>query len=210
MTSSRRDRLIDTAIALFNRDGYHATGIDKILAESGVAKMTLYKHFKSKEELIATALRQRGQRRLAWLETTVERRATAPRGRLLAVFETLGEWFTSADFNGCLFAKASAEFPDPKNPIHAAAAEHHRETLRFLKKLAGEAGAPRPAPLARQLMLLIQGATVVTQVNGPVAAADQAHKAAEILIHAALAPAAPAVSEPATSHTLTRIMAEVN
>ena len=82
---SRRDHLIDTAIRLFNENGYHATGIDKILAESGVAKMTLYKHFKSKDELILAALARRDRYWREWFEGTLERRAETPRGRLIAV-----------------------------------------------------------------------------------------------------------------------------
>ena len=84
MAPSRRDHLVDTALELFIRDGFHATGIDKILAESGVAKMTLYKHFKSKDELILSALRRRDERFRNWFMRAVESRAQAPRQRLLA------------------------------------------------------------------------------------------------------------------------------
>ena len=67
MPSPKRDHLVDTAAALFQRDGFHATGIDTILAEAGVAKMTLYNHFKSKDELIVAALEVEGARYIAWL-----------------------------------------------------------------------------------------------------------------------------------------------
>ena len=87
MASRRRDHLVDIALDLFSRDGFHATGIDKILAESGVAKMTLYKHFRSKDELILAALRRRDERFRNWFMRTVERRADTPRERLLAMFD---------------------------------------------------------------------------------------------------------------------------
>ena len=78
MASGKRDHLIDTALGLFSRYGYHAMGIDRILAESGVAKMTLYNHFKSKDELILAVLRRRDERFRNWFMRTVERRAKAP------------------------------------------------------------------------------------------------------------------------------------
>ncbi len=182
MPQSRRDHLIDTAVALFNREGYHATGIDRILSEAGVAKMTLYKHFKSKNDLILAALRRREDRWMDWFGQTVDRRAATPAGRLLAVFDTLDEWFLRADFFGCMFIKAASEYPDLDDPIHTVATEHHRKVLAYLRELAQAAGAKRPAKLAREMMLLVEGAIAVTQVNGPVGAAQQAAKVAEVLI----------------------------
>ncbi len=186
MASAKRDRLIDTAIELFNRDGYRATGIDKILAESGVAKMTLYNHFGSKDELILAALERRDARWRAWFGHALARRAESPRGRLLAVFDALEEWFAQADFQGCMFMRAASEFCACDDPIHAASAEHQRLFLAELRDLAADAGAQRPAKLARELLLLVMGAIVATQVNGPVGAGTAAKKAAEVLIEAAL------------------------
>jgi len=187
MSATPRERLIDTALELFNRQGYHATGIDGLLAEAGCAKMTLYHHFGSKEGLIRAALEARDARWRTWLRNRVETLAEAPRDRLLAVFAALDEWFRRPDFRGCLFAKAAAEYPDLADPIHRAAALHQREILGYLRGLAADAGAPRPARLARALMLLVQGAVAVTQVNGRVGAAETARAAAETLIAAALA-----------------------
>ncbi len=136
MAPSRRDHLVDTALELFIRDGFHATGIDKILAESGVAKMTLYKHFKSKDELILSALRRRDEHFRNWFMRAVESRAREPRQRLLAIFDALDEWFSGRDFNGCMFINASAEFARPDDPIHVAgqadAAKHARRAARTL------------------------------------------------------------------------------
>ncbi len=186
MASAKRDRLIDTALELFNRDGYRATGINKILAESGVAKMTLYNHFGSKDELILAALKRRDARWRAWFGHALARRAESPRGRLLAVFDALEEWFAQADFQGCMFIRAASEYCPCDDPIHAAAAEHQRQTLAGLRDLAAAAGAQRPAKLARELLLLVMGAIVATQVNGPVGAGTAAKKAAEVLIEEAL------------------------
>ena len=186
MASAKRDRLIDTAIELFNRDGYRATGIDKILAESGVAKMTLYNHFGSKDELILAALERRDARWRAWFRHALARRAESPRGRLLAVFDAIEEWFAQADFQGCMFMRAASEFCACDDPIHAASAEHQRQFLADLRDLAAAAGAQRPAKLAREILLLVMGAIVATQVNGPVGAGKAAKKAAEVLIEEAL------------------------
>ncbi|MGH7058716.1 MAG: TetR/AcrR family transcriptional regulator, partial [Acetobacteraceae bacterium] len=92
MASLRRDHLVQTALALFSRHGYHATGIDRILAESGVAKMTLYKHFRSKDDLILAALRHRDEQFCRWFQSEIEARAAHPRERLLAVFDVLEAW----------------------------------------------------------------------------------------------------------------------
>ena len=185
-TSTRRDQLIDTALELFYRDGFHATGIDKILARAGVAKMTMYKHFKSKDELILAALRRRDERFRNWFMRDVERRAQGPRERLLAVFDTIEAWTDSAGFSGCMFINACAEYGDSDNPIHAASAEHKRLVLAYLRQLAVAAGAPDPDELTAELGLLIEGAIVMAHVCGQRGATTTARGAAQKLIDRAL------------------------
>ena len=109
----------------------------------------------------------------------LERRAAGPRERLPAIFDVLQEWFEAPDFNGCMFINASAEFGDPGNPIHAAAAEHKRLILGYFRELARAAGAADPGQLAEGLMLLTEGAIVMR-------AARQARACAEVLIERAL------------------------
>ena len=92
MATSRREHLVDTALELFYQDGFHATGIDKILAKAGVAKMTMYKHFKSKDELILAVLRRRDELFRNWFMREVERRAQTPSERLLALFDVYDDW----------------------------------------------------------------------------------------------------------------------
>lgn len=187
MASSRRDHLVDTALALFCRDGFHATGIDRILAESGVAKMTLYKHFKSKDELILAALRRRDELWRNWFMRAVEGRAKEPRARLLAVFDVLDEWIGGKDFSGCVFINASAEFADHDDPIHCAAAEHKRLVKGYLRDAAAAAGAGDPDALATEIALLVEGAIVLAHVAGQTDAAGRARKAAETLVARAIA-----------------------
>ena len=164
MASDRRELLVDTALMLFNRDGYHATGIDRILAVAGVAKMTLYKHFKSKDDLIVAALRRREALFVERLVSRIEALATTPKGQLLSLFDALDEWFGEPDFAGCMFIKAAGEFASPEDPIHVAASEHKHLLLKYLRELAAAAGARKPRELAGGLMLLIEGAIVMAHV----------------------------------------------
>ena len=190
MRPSRRDHLIDSALEVFYRDGFHATGIDKVLAEAGVAKMPLYNHFRSKDELILAALRRRDERFRNWFMRCVEARASDPRARLLAAFDVLGEWFRQPDFSGCMFINASAEFARADSPIHAACAEHKRLLRDYVAGLARAAGAAEPAALARQLSLLIEGAIVTAHVSGEKEAAAEAKQVAEQLLERELRAAA--------------------
>lgn len=183
MASNKREQLIDTAQSLFAREGYHATGIDRILAESGVAKMTLYKHFRSKDELILAVLEQRGQATLAGLSQL--RAALPPREALLKSFDGLHEWIHQGDFCGCSFINAAAEFHDHDHPIHrqaaafkAAFAEHFRELLQML-------GVDQAQALAAQLQFLLEGALSMAHVQGAGDQALQAKAAAEVLLAAA-------------------------
>ena len=182
MAESKRDRLIDTALDLFCRNGFHATGIEQILAEAGVAKMTLYKHFKSKDELILAALRRRDEKDRNWFMRAVERRARSPKRRLLAVFDAIDDWLSEKDFTGCVYIGAAHEFGDPKNPIHAAAAEHKLLVLDYIRGLAEAAGAADADDLAYKLTLLIEGATVMAQVCGHRKASRRAKDAARKML----------------------------
>lgn len=189
MASSKRDQLIDTALELFSREGFHATGIDRILSESGVAKMTLYNHFKSKDELILAALRRRDETFRNWFMRTVEASADTPRGRLLATFDVLEQWMRQEGFCGCTFINATAEFGERGEAIRGSCAEHKRLVLDYLEKLAAAAGAADPKELAFDLNLLAEGAIVTAQIMRTNDAARRAKRAAEILIDAAVGPA---------------------
>ena len=110
-SSAKRDALLDTAEALFARHGYRAVGIDAVLAAAGVAKMTLYKHFRSKEELIAAVLKRRASAIAAGLAKRIAAAPEDPGTRLLAVFDWLEQAVCSPQFHGCLFIKAASEYP---------------------------------------------------------------------------------------------------
>lgn len=136
MASNKRDQLLNTAENLFYREGYHATGIDRILAEAGVAKMTLYKHFKSKDELILAVLDARHELMLTRLRERAAR--LPPREALLGIFDGLHGMIHGNDaFCGCLFINAAAEYHDRDHPIHRRSSAYKAELLDYLRELLG-------------------------------------------------------------------------
>lgn len=185
MASTKRDQLVDTALQAFYQHGFHATGIDTIIEKAGVARMTLYKHFKSKDALILAVLQRRDERFRTWFMDVVERSGATPAGRLIAMFDALEVWFAGRDFAGCMFINAAAEFADPDHPAHQASAEHKRLMLDYVRGVTRAAGAAAPERLADGLMLLMEGAIVMRHVGGDIEAARRAKEAAMILIDAA-------------------------
>ncbi|MCM1982546.1 TetR/AcrR family transcriptional regulator [Lyngbya confervoides] len=111
-----RDRIMQAASTLFYQKGVQNVGIDRIIAELGVAKMSLYNHFKSKDALIAAWLQQRDHNWRDWFQHRVEALATAPQERLLAMFDALQKWFSQPDFCGCAFINSAVELVDPEHP----------------------------------------------------------------------------------------------
>ncbi len=187
----RKEHLVETALELFNRDGFHATGIDKILARAGVAKMTLYKHFASKDELILAALQLREERFFDNLQQRAQQLQAEhyngePAGALWALFDTVGEWMRGDDFCGCTFINASAEFGELSDPAHRLAAEHKLRLRDVITKQLQPLNKQQPQRLAQQLLLLLDGAIVHAQTTGNRDAIDDARAAAEQLV--AIAP----------------------
>jgi AcrR family transcriptional regulator len=163
--SRRRELLIDTAIALFAENGYHATGIDRILEESGVSKKTLYRHFRSKDELILAALKKYdGLFRNDFMRQVVDS-AETPRGRLLALFDVAESWFGQNNFYGCMFINAIGEYSLADTPIRQACKDFKAMMRGFIQKLCVDVKAPNPASLAEELALLFEGAIVTAQVS---------------------------------------------
>lgn len=185
--ASKKEHLVETAVKLFGREGFHATGIDRILQEAGVARMTLYKHFPSKDDLILAALRRRDEQFRAWFKSAIEKRGGTPAERLLASFDALEEWFegkafSGIPFTGCAFINASAEYSETQHPVHQVAAEHKRLIMEYLRLLASSSGARDPDELAWEIALLHEGAIVTAQVSGDEKAASGAKQIARLLM----------------------------
>ncbi len=186
MRPSVRDELVRNALDVFYQNGFHATGMDMLVRETGVSKTTMYKHFRTKEDLILAALRLRDENLRNWFYRRVEHLADTPRDQLVALFDALGEWFQSDTFFGCMFIKASAEFQGPDDPIHLQGAQHKKMLKDYAQTLATNAGAERPEVLAEQLMLLKEGAIVLQAMHVEGDHAARAKGAAKSLINSAI------------------------
>jgi AcrR family transcriptional regulator len=169
-----RERILETAYELFSRRGTRAVGVDTIIAESGVAKMTLYRNFASKDDLILEFLRRRDERwTRAWLQGEVLSRADAPADRLLAIFDVFGEWFARDDFEGCAFINVMLECVDRGSPVRQACVEHLAAIRGFVRELAADAGVPDGDVdhVAAQWHLLMKGSIVAAAEGDRLAAA---------------------------------------
>jgi AcrR family transcriptional regulator len=180
-----RDLILETAAHLFFRDGYRAVGVDTIVAESGVSKMTLYRHFASKDELIAAYLHGVNDQFWAWFNAAVST-ASDPRGQLLAVFGALEKLVGSPTCYGCPFLNAAVDFPEPEHPGHRISLEHKNAVRARFGELAAQAGAAQPERLADHLMLLMDGAFMAVRLYGAHNPAVHVSEAAAQLVDAQL------------------------
>src|SRR6267142_1097007 len=164
--SSARERIDHAAYELFSRHSIRTIGVDTVAARAGVAKMTLYKHYPSKDQLALAFLRRREELwTRSWLQAEMERRARAPAARLLAVFDVFEKWFRRRDFEGCSFIKVLLEHDDRGHPVRTAA-EAHIETIRaFLRRLAADAGVRDADAFARQLQMVMMGSIVAAHAG---------------------------------------------
>ncbi len=182
MTFSKREQIIETALALFCHDGFHVTGIDRIVHESGVAKMTLYNHFKSKGELILAVLRRKDELWRNWLMHEVECRSQEANKRVLTIFDCLYESIQDDEFCGCLFSAASQEFPQDDNPIHMVAAEHKRLVKAYIKNLLEQLELKNPEDTANKICIIMEGVLSAAQVSNNAQLALDAKEIVELLL----------------------------
>lgn len=180
---SARDRLLATAGRLFYERGFLGVGVDEIVAESGVAKMTLYRHFRSKDDLVVAYLRRADDEFSDWFERALATERE-PRAKLSAVFRALGVLAQSQQCLGCTFQMSASEYPDPSHPAHKIAVAHKREARRQFADLARKAELRDPGKLADQLLLLMDGAWVASRMFGRNNPARHVADAAEALIAA--------------------------
>lgn len=178
---SARERIIEAAYDLFSRQGTRAVGVDAIIERSGVAKMTLYRHFRSKQDLVLAFLQRREQLwTMDWLAREIRARAADPKGRLLAVFDVFHDWFQSPTFEGSPFINVLLEY-EADNKIHEAAAHHLAQVRAVLREQAQEAGLPDATSFANVWHMLMKGA-IVAAGGGNRNAALEARRAAELIL----------------------------
>jgi len=158
-------------------------GVDTIIAEAGVAKMSFYHHYKSKDLLVEEYIRRRDGWWRKWLQTTVERLASDPREQTLAIFDALAQRFSNPEYRGCAFINVLAELGnEPEHPAYQAALEHKQQVLAYIQGLMEAAGVADPPYLARQFMLLLDGALVTAGREGTTEAASLARQIATQLL----------------------------
>jgi AcrR family transcriptional regulator len=162
-----RQHILDIAGDLFFRKGYRAVGVDTIVQEAGIAKMTLYRYFPSKDDLIVAYLEQVNQLFWDWFDAAIEPYEGEPRRQLGAVFAALEKLVKSPQCYGCAFLVAASEFPELDSPGHRVALAHKQTVRDRLRELAGQAGARKPDVLADQLALLMDGGFAAVRVFGP-------------------------------------------
>jgi len=182
---SKREQIVSEALKLFYRDGFNATGVDKIARVAGVSKKTLYNHFKSKNELVLATLRKRDEMFRNKIMRETERLGKTPEQRLLSIFDAHDSWFREKGFSGCMFINASAEYSAQDNPCHVVSAEHKRLVRDYIRDQAQQAGIEDPELLALQLNLLLEGAIVDAHVSGNTESAKLAKSMAEVVVRLA-------------------------
>lgn len=185
MRPTKRDELVQKALEAFYQNGFHATGMDTLVKQTGISKTSMYKHFRTKEDLILAVLRLRDEKFRNWLYRRMEELADTPREQLIAMFDALAEWFNEPGYKGCMFIKASSEYQDASHPIHQQSADHKRLLERYISELAKKAGVSNPDRVARQLLLLKEGAIVTGHLGHTNNPAQDAKTAAINLLEAA-------------------------
>lgn len=152
-----RERVLAVAEELFYREGVRAVGIDTIIAKSGVAKMSLYRSFASKDDLVVAYLEERKRRFFAWWDEAVGTEEYGPSARLLGLVSAAVEKARRPGFRGCPFLNSSSEFPDAEHPARAVIAAHRREVRERLLPLCHALDPRRAESLTTQLTVLMDG-----------------------------------------------------
>lgn len=180
--SDARDRIVQTAERLFYAHGVRAVGIDRIIAEAEVAKMTLYNHFSSKDDLILAVLEYREGQVDEFFRSSVERFVEEGMDRMEAFFATLKAWFDSSGFRGCSFINASVELADPSHPASQFVRQHKCSFREMLTEIITEVAGKKAALAAPAVSVLVEGAIVTAVIEGSSDSADIAKDAALTLI----------------------------
>lgn len=178
------ERIGRAAYELFTRHGVREVGVDAVVAHAGTAKMTLYRNFPSKNDLILDFLSRRERRWTEqWLIHESRQRGRTPAEQLLSIFDLFGEWFARPDFEGCVFLTTLLEVNDPADAVFRAAVGHLRRIREYLRELTEAAGVDDPTLVARQWHILMKGSIIAAQ-EGDADAATAAREMGELLLDA--------------------------
>lgn len=164
---SAKERIIRTALILFNKSGVHTTGIEKIISESGVAKATFYKHFPSKTDLVRAYLGYKDEVWFRRFDQFTSDKSLSSLDRLLRIFDALEAWFSEPGFRGCPFIKGLTEFDPAVEPeVFECVSKHFVKTQRFVEDRLKEVLPNKVEEFAPKVMSLIAGATVLAVATG--------------------------------------------
>ncbi|MBD3887636.1 TetR/AcrR family transcriptional regulator [Phormidium tenue FACHB-886] len=183
-SSAARQQILETASQLFYQKGIQHVGINEVIAESGVAKRTLYRWFPSKDQLIEEVMKHRAAQWIRWFEDAVADKGGTAKERLLATFDVLQGWYAQPDFRGCPFINAVLEIADASHPVHQISVQLREVIRTYIMQLASEAGVRDPASFSQQYLLLIGGASLMATIEGNPSGAQYARNALSVLIDA--------------------------
>ncbi|MFJ8871769.1 TetR/AcrR family transcriptional regulator [Streptomyces sp. NPDC102473] len=178
-----RATILEAATRMLYERGLDGIGVAELCAGIGVSKETLYRHFGTKEGLVESVLHARSERVTNWLAEAVTAAGDDPADQLTAVFDALQQWYNEPDFRGCAMLNAAAQHH--VEPVRTLAAGHLGGYLDIFSDIAGRAGAADPRLLGRQLLMLVEGATVVAAHHDRADVGEHARRAALILLSAA-------------------------
>jgi len=182
--ASVRERILETARDSFYREGIRAVGVDTLIARSGVAKMSFYRSFRSKDELVCAYLESSAAAYWQWWDEVIKAHAHAPRKQMRALFAATADKAVAEDFRGCPFGNTLVEFPEQRHPARTVIAKFKAERHARLRELAKEARARDPERLADQLGIVLEGSGFCGEAARPVVRAAALVRAAETLIDA--------------------------
>jgi AcrR family transcriptional regulator len=180
--ATARERILEAAYELFSQRGIRAVGTEEVVERAGVARSTLYRHFRSKEDLVLAFLQRREQRwTREFVEAEARRRGDTPREQLLAIFDVFDEWFHRDDFEGCSFINVLLEIGDLHEPVGSASAAHLEYIRSVVRRIAEEAGVDGAEEFSESWHILMKG-SIVTAGEGDVLAARRARAMGERLL----------------------------
>lgn len=182
--TAARQRLLNAADELFYSRGINGTGVDAVITAANVARMTFYRHFHGKDDLVAAYLEGRDTRWRATLEDAISQAGDDHRAQLLAFFDALKTWHADPRFRGCSFANATAELSNPDHPARAVATAHKQALRDRMSEIASNIPNTGPSLLVDELMMLFEGATTTQALQTVSHAADKARTMAANLVYA--------------------------
>ncbi|MGD8204314.1 TetR/AcrR family transcriptional regulator [Pantoea sp. FN0305] len=187
-TTDTQEKILETAERLIYQNGIHATGMDLLVRSSGVARKSIYRYFATKDDVAAAALNARDERWMQWFIMECNK-GTSPQERILNMFTVLKGWFESDGFRGCAFINTAGEVGDPDDPVRQIAKLHKQKLMDYTLELTRQLNIEQPLALARQLLILTEGAITMSYVMGDASAADSAKDVAHLLLKQASHPA---------------------